>query len=154
MPRPCKSVKVLDKYSQTKAEIQIRLDNEEKLKGGAGRIISPSYLNINQKKIFKYIVAELKASGILGNLDIFILTSCVIAIDRLQEIEGMINLDFDMVMNKDLMAAKDKYTKDLFRCTNELSLSPQSRAKLSNINLQAEQNSADPLLKLLGGGNK
>lgn len=154
MPRPCKSVKVLDKYSQTKAEIQIRLDNEEKLKGGAGKIISPSYLNINQKKIFKYIVAELKASGILGNLDIFILTSCVIAIDRLQEIEGMINSDFDTVMNKDLMSAKDKYTKDLFRCTNELSLSPQSRAKLSNINLQAEQNSADPLLKLLGGGNK
>ena len=50
------------------------------------------------------------------------------------------------------MSAKDKYTKDLFRCTNELSLSPQSRAKIANINLQSDQEKTDPLLKLLAGG--
>ena len=152
MARPCKSIKFISECSQTKAEMQTRLNTEEKLKGQAGNIRPPTYLNIKQKKLFKYIVKELKASGILGNLDIYILSSCVIAIDRLQEIERMINEEFKMVMDKDLMGAKDKYTKDLFRCTSELSLSPQSRAKLSNINLQAGQNKEDPLLKIVSGG--
>ena len=47
------------------------------------------------------------------------------------------------------MSAKDKYTKDLYRCCNELSLSPQSRAKLANINVQAKEEEQDPLLGLL-----
>ena len=75
----------------------------------------------------------------------------MIAIDRLQEIESMINDDFELIKNASLMSAKDKYTKDLYRCCNELSLSPQSRAKLANINLQAKQNEEDPLVKLLAG---
>ena len=154
MARPCKSIKVISECSQTKAEMQIRLKNEEKLKGGVDKIIPPSYLNKKQVGIFEYIVNELTASEILGNLDIYILSTCVVAIDRLQVIEETINKDFDMVMNKDLMSAKDKYTKDLFRCTNELSLSPQSRAKLGNINLHDKQKKEDPLLLLLGGGKK
>lgn len=152
MARPCKSAKIIDPCSQTKEEIKARVDNEDKLKGGSDRIVPPTYLSTKQKKIFKFIVNELKASGILGNLDIYILDTCCIAIDRLQQIEGAINKDFNMLMDKSLMSAKDKYTKDLFRCTNELSLSPQSRAKLSNINLQSTQNKEDPLLKILSGG--
>ena len=50
------------------------------------------------------------------------------------------------------MTTKSEYTKDFFRCCNELSLSPQSRAKLGNINLQAEQEKQDPLLQVLAGG--
>ena len=45
------------------------------------------------------------------------------------------------------MSAKDKYTKSFFRCCNELCLSPQSRAKMANINLQGKEDS--PLIKLL-----
>ena len=41
--------------------------------------------------------------------------------------------------------------KDFFRCCNELGLSPQSRAKLANINVQAAQQEEDPLLTLLRG---
>lgn len=152
MARPCKSAKVLDKYSQTKAEIQSRIEAEEKLKGGADKISPPKHLNARQKKIFKYIVQELEASQILGNLDIYILSQAAISIDRLQEIEKAINKDISKLFDKDVMAAKDKYTKDFFRCCNELSLSPQSRAKLGNINLQVKQQQEDPLLKVLRGG--
>jgi phage terminase small subunit len=42
--------------------------------------------------------------------------------------------------------------KEFFRCCNELSLSPQSRAKLASINVNAEINKEDPLLRILGGG--
>ena len=154
MARPCKSAKVLTECSQTKNEINRRIETEDKLKGMADKIKPPTYLNQKQKKIFKYIVSELKASGILGNLDVFILSTCSIAIDRLQEIEKMINEDITKLTDKDLMSSKDKYTKDLFRCCSELSLSPQSRSKLSNLNLQAQQTQQDPLLKVLGSGKK
>lgn len=153
MARPSKSVKTMSK-NLTKKEKEIRLETEEKLKGGANKISPPSYLNIRQKKIFEYIVKELKASEILGNLDIYILGICSTSIDRLEQIEKLINKDISNLLNKDLMSAKDKYTKDFFRCCNELSLSPQSRAKLGNINLQAKEKDEDILLKVLAGGNK
>ena len=38
-------------------------------------------------------------------------------------------LDVKLIIN--LKSARDMYSKDFFRCCNELSLSPQARAKLS-----------------------
>lgn len=153
MARPCKNVNVMSK-NLTNEEKETRLETEERLKGKADKISPPSYLNNRQKKIFNYIVEELKASGILGNLDIYILSTCSISIDRLQQIEKLINKDTEKLLDKNLMSAKDKYTKDFFRCCNELSLSPQSRAKLGNINLQAKEQKDDVLLQVLRGGNE
>lgn len=148
MARPSKSVAVMVK-NLTKEEKESRLEGEKRLKGNADMIKPPSYLNLRQKNIFKYIVKNLEAAGILGNLDIYVLSTCSIAIDRLQEIESIINKDFEKIYDKELMGAKDKYTKDLYRCCNELSLSPQSRAKLANINVQSKEEEQDPLLGLL-----
>lgn len=153
MVRPTKSVKTMSK-NLTKDEIQIREETEKKLKGAADNISPPNHLNARQKKIFNYIVEELQASGILGNLDVYILSTFSIAVDRIQEIEKMINKDIEKLNDKNLMSAKDKYTKDFFRCCNELSLSPQSRAKLGNINFQVKVKEDDPLLKVLHGGKK
>jgi P27 family predicted phage terminase small subunit len=153
MARPTKSVKTMSK-NLTKEEIQIRQETEDKIRGAADKISPPTHLNKRQKKLFNYIVSELKASRIIGNLDIYILGTCAIAIDRLQQIEKLINEDIEKLFDKSLMSAKEKYTKDFFRCCNELSLSPQSRAKLGTINLQAKQNVEDPLLKVLSGGKK
>jgi len=153
MARPSKSVKTMSK-NLTKEEKEVRLETEEKLRGRGDNISPPKHLNARQKKIFNYIVEELEASKILGNLDIYILGTCAISIDRLQQIEKLINKDIERILDKSLMAAKDKYTKDFFRCCNELSLSPQARAKLGNINLQSEQEKQDPLLKVLAGGKK
>lgn len=150
MARPTKSAKILTYGSQTKEEIETRIENEDKLRGSADKIKPPTHLNSRQKKIFEYIVDELEASGILGNLDVYILSATAIAIDRMQEIEKMINKNSDNLLDSKLMAAKDKYTKDFFRCCNEISLSPQSRAKLGNINLQSNLKKADPLLAALG----
>lgn len=149
MSRPCKSAKVLTECSQTKDEIQDRINTENRLKGKGDKISPPSYLTPNQKKIFKYIVDQLKESGILGNLDVYILTTCSIALDRIQEVERLINKKDEDISLRELLRIKEVYTKDFFRCCNELSLSPQSRAKLSNINLQAKQEREDPLLKIL-----
>jgi P27 family predicted phage terminase small subunit len=153
MARPSKSVKTMSK-NLTKEEIEVREQVEEKLKGAADNISPPNHLNARQKKIFNYVVEELHSSGILGNLDIYILGTFAIAIDRLQEIERLINKDIEKLLDKDIMRAKEKYTKDFFRCCNELSLSPQSRAKLGNIKFQVKAKEDDPLLKVLAGGKK
>jgi P27 family predicted phage terminase small subunit len=153
MARPTKAVNTMSK-NLTKAEIEGRTQAEEKLKGSADNISPPKHLNARQKKIFNYIVEELQASGILGNLDSYILATFSVAWDRLQQIEKLINKDIENLRDKSLLSAKEKYTKDFFRCCNELSLSPQSRAKLGNMNFQVKAKEDDPLLKVLHGGRK
>lgn len=154
MPRSCKSAKVLTPCSQTKAELNTRIETEDQLRGNDENLKAPSYLNTSQKKIFNYIVDHLRESRILGNIDTYILESTSIAIDRIREIEKRINKDVDLLMNREIMAAKAKYSTEFIKYCNELSLSPQSRAKIGNLNLQAIQNESDPLLKLLKGGKK
>lgn len=149
MARPCKSVAVQADRSLNKDEIAARTRIEEKIKGNADKLKPPKYLTSSQKKIFKFILDNLKSSDILGNLDIYVLTECSICIDRMQEIEKRINARPESIDSPTLTAAKDKYTKAFFRYCNELCLSPQSRAKMANINSQTQKNEENPLLKLL-----
>ncbi len=132
----------------TEAEKRIKTDTEKNLRGAADKLKAPSYLTAPQKKIFRNIVDNLKESGILGNLDIFVLTECSVCIDRMQEIEKRINTHPEQMTSSALLAAKEKYTKSFFRCCNELCLSPQSRAKMANINVQA-QKEENPLFRAL-----
>lgn len=149
MGRPAKVVESQSRHN-TKAEIEARKTAEEKVKGLADKIDKPpTYLNKEQKKIYKFIISELKATNLLTNLDVFILSTCAIAVDRLKTIETLINKNIGSIINKDLMSSKDKYTKDLYRCCNELSLSPQSRAKLGSLALSNKAKKEDPLLKAL-----
>jgi P27 family predicted phage terminase small subunit len=153
MVKPSKSANLMSK-KLTKAEKQKRLENEDNLKGDSNSIAPPKHLNANQKKLFNYVVDELRASGILGNLDVFILELFAIATDRLQAIEKSINKNFQLIYDKGLMASKSKYTTDLVTAINQLSLSPQSRAKLSGLNLKAQADAEDPLLQVLKGGKE
>ena len=151
MARPTKSAKVLHQCSQTKAELQKRIETEDKLRGKTDRIKPDAYLTKKQKDIFNNIVNELNNAGILGNLDVYLLNQMSITIDRLQELEKIINKDITMSFNPDIIRSRNSYSKDFQRLCNELSLSPQSRAKFGNINLQKEQEQGDPVLKLLKG---
>lgn len=144
--RPAMSSKTTAKHL-TKSEADIKSSTEEKLRGAGDKLKPPKYLTAPQKKIFKFIVKELEGSEILGNLDIYVLTECCIALDRMQEIEKRINEEFEQISSTALMSAKDRYTKSFFRCCNELCLSPQSRAKMGNLNLQAKEE--NPLIKVL-----
>lgn len=149
LARPCKSIEGQSRHN-SKEDIEKRKETEETLKGLADKIEEPpDYLTDSQKYIYNFIIQELKASGILSNLDVYILATASISIDRLQYIEKVINQKPNAILNKDLMSAKDKYNKDFFRCCNELSLSPQSRAKFGSLALKAKEDSADLLLQAL-----
>ena len=136
MGRPCKNVVMQAERSLNKDEAARRLDAENKLKGSCNQLIPPDYLTEEQAAIFNYIVNNLEASGILGNLDIYVLTECSICIDRMQDIEQGMNRNG---LSANLLRMKESYTKAFFRYCNELSLSPQARAKLANVTVQGEQ---------------
>lgn len=146
MARPTKSVELMSKHL-TQEEISSRQEKEKNLRGSCDKLKPPKYLTSSQKRIFRYILDNLVASNILGNLDIYVLTNCSVSIDRIQMMEEAINKNNDLLNCKTFMASKDKYSKDFFRYCNELSLSPQSRAKLANINIKS--NEVDPLLEAL-----
>ena len=150
MTRPSKSAKVLHPCSQTKDELNTRIEFEERLQGGSDKIKPSSRLNANQKKVFEYIVGELEASKILGNVDSYMLEMGAIAIDRLQCIERRINQDFDeAIRDKELMSAKRAYTADFLKFCAETCLSPQSRAKMGILAANKAMEDKDPLLKVL-----
>lgn len=153
MARPCKSAKVLTEKSQTLAEINARIENENKLRGSGDLPAAPEWLTDNQKNIFELIVSELEESGILCKLDVWVLQECVMAIDHLEQIERACNKDAELIYAKEMLMAREKETKILFRCCNELSLSPQSRAKIANINSQAADDGTELLKQILSGEN-
>lgn len=153
--RPAKSV-ATQSAKMGKEEREARLKIEQSLKGDDDNIIAPDYLTESQQNTFYYIKTQLEKSGILSNLDVFILSNTSIAIDRIQYYETKINEEQgkrepDFMAIRDLVKLKDSYVKDLNRYTNELSLSPQSRAKLASINFNAKKDEEDPLLQLIGG---
>ena len=145
MARPAKAASTRT-GNMTKNEKNDRVEQENRIRGEDNALIPPDYLTNKQKSLFNYIVEHLKTAEILGNLDAFILAQAAISIDRLSYIEDSINKDAALLFDSKFMASKDKYTKDFFRCCNELSLSPQSRDKLAN---QFVQSKKDPLLEAL-----
>lgn len=148
MARPSKSVNVISK-NLTKQEREIRQETEQKLRGAYDKIKPPTYLNTGQKKIFRYIVNELKASEILSNLDVFVLSTAATSIYWMQEIDKMLNENTELLTDRNLMAQRDKYAKEFFRCSSELSLSPAARAKIGNINVTTQAIKEDVVLSAL-----
>lgn len=146
MARPALSAKVTAKHL-TNDEKNTKIKTENKLKGSSDKLRPPPHFTAPQKKIFKFIVKNLESSGILGNLDIYVLTECSICIDRMQTIEKQINENPELLSDSSLIATKDRYAKNFQRYCNELCLSPQSRAKIANLNLQADDK--NPLMELL-----
>lgn len=142
MARPAKSIDT-NSQKMSKEERQQRQKTEKELRGSNDKIKPFKYLTKRQKAIFKDIINNLNGD-ILSNLDNYILNQTAITIERLESIEKAINnasttqnedgkdvYKLDVKKITDLKSARDMYSKDFFRCCNELSLSPQARAKLS-----------------------
>lgn len=146
----------------TKEQIRNRKEQEEKLKGNDDLVYKPpKNLSKEGKKLYKFIVTELQSSGILNNLDITMLETCVDAIIKMTECKelldkyGLVTIkeNGDLVRNPASVIYKD-YNAIFNKCCMELGLSPSSRSKLANLNIQTQQNKEDPLLKILNGDDK
>ena len=150
MARPCKSARVLTEKSQTKREIEARIEIENRVGGGKDKIRPPAYLSNSQKKIFRNVVRLLEDADILRNLDVDILARYAFSLDMLICIEKDVNEAPELKCDKDILSGYDKYTKIYFRCCNELSLSPQSRAKIAIASSAANDGTAE-LLRIIQG---
>ena len=147
MARPAKAIITQSRHN-TKSDVEQRLSVETALKGDDDKLTPPERLTESQKEIFIFIVNELSKSGILGNLDIFVLENCAIAIDRLRYVEGEINKNRNLLDDGAFSKVIDRYTKIFFRCCNELSLSPQARAKIGALKTNnSEPSEIEKLIK-------
>lgn len=148
MARPAKAVSLRSGHV-TEEERRIRQEEESRLRGKDDRIKPPEDLNENQRQIFEYVVEELAESGVLGNLDVFVLSAFAKAVDRIGTIEGMVEENPALLSNSALMGTKAKYMQDFWRGCNELCLSPQARAKIGSLSLQAQAAEKNPILEIL-----
>ena len=130
MARPAKSVKS-SSWNMTSDEKMKREIAEELMQGDRSQLVPPDYLTESQIEIFNFILKNLEESKILGSIDLYSLSQGAITIDRLTEIEKYINKHSEAVFDTKLMATQDRLFKQFARVCNELSLSPQSRAKIS-----------------------
>lgn len=150
MGRPAKSITTAS-GARTKEEIAFRKGLETSLKGVGGTPLPPEHLNEAQLELFNFIVDGLMAADIVNNMDEFVISNTAIAIDRLREIETMVNNDSDLLFDGRLMATRAKYEATLWRGCNELCLSPQARAKIGSLAVSKMKDEKDPLVALLGG---
>ena len=148
MARPAKLVETQTRHN-TKADIEKRKRTQDNLKGDISNIKPPYPLSKEQKKIFNKIKNMFAKTELIGELDCYVLAEGAVVIDRLQQLEQMINGDPGLLIDKDVMSIRKGYTQDFFRICNELSLSPQARAKVGSIAATKDKEENDPLLKLL-----
>ena len=159
MGRPCKSTKLRTGH-QTSGERDVRSAVEGAFLDGK-KPTAPKELTKEQKRIFNFIVKALPEK-LLCSLDVYIVTMAAVSISRVQEVEFALNRigtsrekAEDVTTVKNLLKMRDSYTKDFFRCCNELCLSPQSRAKIGSAASLAPSANNDPLTEVLrkfGGG--
>lgn len=150
----------LQKAHLTKEEIQEREEQEEKLKGNDDLVYSlPKSLKSKaEKDLYIFLVEELKASGILNNLDIQILIQTVDSIIKMQKANNAINKYGLVIKKTDGTLQKNpavtiykEYQSIFYQCCMSLGLSPSARAKLGAINIKAKEDEEDPVKKAMRG---
>lgn len=114
MARPAKSVKVKSRASAGD-DAAIRQTVENKLRGENTTPDPPPGLTEQQREIFGFIVDGLVESEILGKMDVFVLESTAIAVDRLRAINNMIDTNPQLIINTALQNSRAKYQSDLWR---------------------------------------
>lgn len=144
----------------TKQELSERKEQEQKLKGNDSLVyIIPTNLSAKEKKVYKFLIDELKASEILNNLDINILVTTANAIVMMEDCKKLIKAhglvtvkeDGSLIRNPASVIYKD-YIAIFNKGMQELGMSPSSRARLSILSINKQKEKEDPLLKVINGG--
>lgn len=151
MSRPAKPVAVNYK-KMSKTEKEIRENVEKNLTGSTNKLRPSSYLTTNQKKIFKYILNELRIVGTVGNLDVYILNQTAVTLDRLIETEKFLNEHPAEIHKSSVINNRSKLMNDFFKCCAELCLSPAARAKMGMLVLTNIKDHEDTLISALKEG--
>lgn len=163
MARAKKPASLKKGQSESLAEKKHRQEIEEALKGADDKVFKvPAYLTKDEKLYYKFLIDNLEISGLLCNLDIPLLeqtSNCLYVMRQCDDAirkEGILIQSFDkygnekLIQNPAIKVKLDFMTKYNQLC-NQLGLSPSSRASLAGKQIDAQQESEDPVLKLLRG---
>lgn len=163
MARAKKPASLKKGQSESLAEKKHRQEIEEALKGADDKVFKvPAYLTKDEKLYYKFLIDNLEISGLLCNLDIPLLeqtSNCLYVMRQCDDTirkEGILIQSFDkygnekLIQNPAIKVKLDFMTKYNQLC-NQLGLSPSSRASLAGKQIDAQQESEDPVLKLLRG---
>ena len=148
MARPAKSYRVRTGH-MTKEEIDARAAKEEALRGKGTAIKPTMRLSPSQKKIFRRILSFFADAELLGEADSYIITNAAVIIDRMQQLDALINATPALLADRETISARSHYQQAFARVCNELCLSPAGRAKIGTLSLGAAKEKDDPLLKAL-----
>jgi len=126
--QPINLVKAKGKKHLTKAEIAKR--EKEEVKAPSDKVRAPTYLTKPLKKEFNKISKELVKIGIMTNLDVDALARFVIAQHMYLEITKKIFDDYELLLDKDIVSAQDRFFKQCRTSAIDLGLTISSRCKL------------------------
>lgn len=155
MARPRKTL-AATKKNLTKAEIEQKQEQEERIKIDRENLSAPNYLTEKAQAEFERVVREAKKIEILDNLDLSILAIYSSAYAQYLEITEEIQKTDQAYRyvtedNKisPLINAQDKIIKQIMTCSSKLGLATTDRLKL--IVPKKEEGATNKYLKYLNG---
>jgi P27 family predicted phage terminase small subunit len=161
--RPRKPASLKKGKSETKAQLKIREEAEKRLMGKDDLLKEiPDYLDPMAQAYYKFLVNELEISDILSNLDIPLLEQTADCLSKMRQCDDIINKEGLIIYQEDrygnsqvkehpAVGTKQKYLNQFRALSNQLGLSPASRAQLAGMKIEQKQEDEDPLLKILKG---
>lgn len=166
MPMPRKPAALKTGHHESGSTRKQQIKRENYLGGDKDLVVNPpKQLNQLAKLYYKYIVINLKNSGILTNLDRFVVAETAICLGRMRQCDEIIDKQglllyrvtkngYRIPYEHPAVTEKDKYIKQFKMLSNQIGLSPSSRSKLADIDVQKKMNEQDPLLKILNSDSR
>lgn len=164
MARPKKPAKLKKGRSENKHQLSIRGAQEERLMGATDKLKTvPNYLDELAKAYYSFLISELEITGLLSNIDILVLEQTADVLSKIRQCDDIINVEGFIIKQTDrygnqvtkehpAVKTKMQYMNQFKSLEGKLGMSPSSRAQLAGMKIQAKEESADPLLKILNRG--
>ena len=131
-------------------ELELRKQWENKL--SCGDDLTPDIaLTRKQRKSYDLLVEKLAPAEILGNADTLLLSETSITLDRIVELDKVINkLSPDSDQYIKLMRTRGQLSDRYLKLLRELNLTPNARSQIAKVKAEANEKASDPLLQVLG----
>lgn len=166
MARPRKPARTTTGHTESKSDLEKRIKKEDEMKGSADRLQDvPKIIAMNDKAINFYhiIIQMLKDTDILSNLDRYSIGILADNLAKLQEAnerlqdQGMTIVQTTKSGEKEVVNPIYQVYKDsqnnFSKLATQFGLTPSSRASLSDIALQQDEQKNDPFLKELNSNS-
>lgn len=161
--RPRKPASLKKGKSETKEQLKVRAEEEEKLQGNFDLVNEvPEYLDELAQTYYKFLTSELEISNILSNLDIPLLEQTADSLSKMRQCDDILNKEGliirvpdrygnEMIKEHPAVATKHKYLNQFRALSTQLGLSPSSRAQLAGMKVEDKEVQQDPVLQALQG---